>query len=60
MEGVYMIDKQQVKSHFSKNASTYNQYANIQKEMKNNLINHYTLLKGKQQANNVKALIPTI
>lgn len=33
-----MIDKQQVKFHFSKNASTYNQYANIQKEMKNNLI----------------------
>lgn len=33
-----MIDKQQLKLHFSKNASTYNQYANVQKKMKNILI----------------------
>ncbi|WP_026885538.1 malonyl-ACP O-methyltransferase BioC [Clostridium beijerinckii] len=33
-----MIDKQQVKFHFSKNASNYNQYAHIQKEMKDILI----------------------
>jgi len=33
-----MIDKQQVKFHFSKNASNYNQYAHVQKEMKDILI----------------------
>ena len=33
-----MIDKQQVKFHFSKNASNYNQYANVQRNMKDTLI----------------------
>lgn len=33
-----MIDKQQVKFHFSKNASNYNQFAHVQKEMKDILI----------------------
>jgi len=33
-----MIDKQQVKFHFSKNASNYNQYAHVQKKMKDILI----------------------
>jgi malonyl-CoA O-methyltransferase len=33
-----MIDKQQVKFHFSKNASNYNQYANVQRIMKDTLI----------------------
>lgn len=33
-----MIDKEQVKLHFSKNASTYIQYAHVQKKMKDTLI----------------------
>jgi malonyl-CoA O-methyltransferase len=33
-----MIDKQQVKFHFSKNASNYNQYAHVQRKMKDVLI----------------------
>ena len=33
-----MIDKQQVILHFSKNASNYNQYANVQKKMSDILI----------------------
>lgn len=33
-----MIDKQQVKFHFSKNASNYDQYAHVQKKMKDILI----------------------
>ncbi|MBC2580963.1 malonyl-ACP O-methyltransferase BioC [Clostridium sp. DJ247] len=33
-----MIDKQQVKLHFSKNASNYNEYAHVQKNMRDILI----------------------
>jgi len=33
-----MIDKQQVKLHFSKNASNYDQYAHVQKKMRDILI----------------------
>lgn len=41
-----MIDKQQVKSHFSKNASNYDQYADVQKKMKDILIK-FTLQNNK-------------
>lgn len=37
-----MIDKQQVKFHFSKNASNYDQYAHVQKKMKDTLIKFIT------------------
>ncbi|MPQ30506.1 malonyl-ACP O-methyltransferase BioC [Clostridium estertheticum] len=33
-----MIDKKQLKLHFSKNASNYDEYAHVQKDMKNSLV----------------------
>lgn len=45
-----MIDKQQVKFHFSKNASNYNQYANVQKIMRDILIKFFL----QNNRNNIK------
>ncbi|MEQ8155388.1 MAG: malonyl-ACP O-methyltransferase BioC [Clostridiaceae bacterium] len=50
-----MIDKQQVKAHFSKNASTYYQYANVQKRMGDVLIE--LLFEGGKDAHEVKNIL---
>lgn len=50
-----MIDKQQVKLHFSKNASNYNQYAHVQKKMRDILIEF--LLQSNKETNKVKSIL---
>lgn len=50
-----MIDKQQVKFHFSKNASNYNQYANVQKKMKDILIQF--MLQNNKDAIEIKNIL---
>jgi malonyl-CoA O-methyltransferase len=50
-----MIDKQQVKSHFSKNASNYNQYAHVQKKMKDILIK--LILQNNKDASEIKNIL---
>ena len=50
-----MIDKQQVKSHFSKNASNYNQYAHVQKKMKDILIKF--ILQNNKDFNEIKSIL---
>lgn len=50
-----MIDKQQVKIHFSKNASNYNQYAHVQKKMRDILIEF--MLQSSKEINNVKNIL---
>jgi len=50
-----MIDKQQVKSHFSKNASNYNQYAHVQKKMKDILIKF--ILQNNKDVSEIKNIL---
>ena len=50
-----MIDKQQVKSHFSKNASNYNQYAHVRKKMKDILIKF--ILQNNKDFNEIKNIL---
>lgn len=50
-----MIDKQQVKSHFSKNASSYNQYAHVQKKMKDILIKF--ILQNNKDVSEIKNIL---
>lgn len=50
-----MIDKQQVKLHFSKNASNYNQYAHVQKKMRDTLIDF--MLKSSIYPDKIKNIL---
>lgn len=50
-----MIDKQQVKLHFSKNASNYNQYAHVQKKMRDILIEF--LLQSNEDVIKIKKIL---
>ena len=50
-----MIDKQQVKLHFSKNASNYDEYAHIQKKMSDILIEF--LLQSNKDATKIKNIL---
>ncbi|KEI07182.1 malonyl-ACP O-methyltransferase BioC [Clostridium botulinum] len=50
-----MIDKAQLKIHFSKNAKTYDKYSNVQKKMKDILINY--LLKNLKSPSSVKNIL---
>lgn len=50
-----MIDKQQVKFHFSKNASNYDQYAHVQKKMKDTLIKF--ILENNKDIIEVKTIL---
>lgn len=50
-----MIDKQQVKLHFSKNASNYNEYAHVQKKMRDILIDF--MLQSSKDHNKIKNIL---
>lgn len=50
-----MINKQQVKLHFSKNASTYDEYAHVQKKMRNILIEF--MLQNNKDTHKVKNIL---
>lgn len=50
-----MIDKQQVKLHFSKNASNYNQYTHVQKNMRDILIDF--MLQGNKDNLKIKNIL---
>lgn len=50
-----MIDKQQVKLHFSKNASNYDQYANVQKKMKDILVKF--ILENNKDINKINNIL---
>lgn len=52
---VGMIDKDQVKLHFSKNALSYNQYAHVQKKMKAVLVDF--MLQSHQDKHEVKNIL---
>lgn len=50
-----MIDKNQVKLHFSRNASNYNKYTYVQKNMRDTLIN--LLFEGKEGKVKIKRIL---